>query len=46
MGKPLIEVKNAIKIYKMGDENFYALNDVSFKIDEGEFVAIMGASGS
>ena len=43
---PLIEVKNAIKIYKMGDEDFYALNDVSFSIEEGEFVAIMGASGS
>lgn len=42
----LIEVKNAIKIYKMGDEDFYALNDVSFSIEEGEFVAIMGASGS
>ena len=42
----LISVKNAIKIYKMGDENFYALNDVSFSIEEGEFVAIMGASGS
>ena len=43
---PLIEVKNAVKIYKMGDENFYAMNDISFSIDEGEFVAIMGASGS
>lgn len=43
---PLIEVKNAVKIYRMGDEDFYALNDVSFSIDEGEFVAIMGASGS
>lgn len=42
----LIEVKNAIKTYQMGDETFYALNDVSFSIDEGEFVAIMGASGS
>ena len=42
----LIDVKNAIKIYEMGDENFYALNDVSFSINEGEFVAIMGASGS
>ena len=42
----LINVKNAIKIYKMGDEEFYALNDVSFSIDEGEFVAIMGTSGS
>mgnify|MGYP002625120940 CR=1 FL=1 len=46
MNKPLIKVKNAIKIYKMGDENFYALNDVSFSIEEGEFVAIMGTSGS
>ncbi len=42
----LIVVKNAVKIYEMGDENFYALNDVSFSIEKGEFVAIMGASGS
>ena len=42
----LIEVRNAIRTYEMGDETFYALNDVSFSIDEGEFVAIMGTSGS
>ena len=42
----LIEVKNAVKIYQMGDETFYALNNVSFSIEEGEFVAIMGTSGS
>ena len=42
----LIDVKNAVKIYQMGEENFYALNDVSFSINEGEFVAIMGTSGS
>ena len=42
----LIEVKNAVRTYQMGDETFYALNDVSFSIEEGEFVAIMGTSGS
>ncbi len=42
----LIEVKNAIKTYQMGDELFFAMNDISFEIEQGDFVAIMGASGS
>lgn len=42
----LIEVKNAIRTYQMGDETFYALNGVSFSIEKGEFVSIMGTSGS
>ena len=42
----LIEVKNAVKTYQMGEESFHALNDVSFSVEEGEFVAIMGTSGS
>ena len=42
----LIEVKNAIKTYQMGDDLFYAMNDISFEIEQGDFVAIMGASGS
>jgi len=42
----LIDVRHAVKTYQMGDETFYAMNDISFSIEEGEFVAIMGASGS
>ena len=44
--KKIIEVNNAIKTYQSGDEKFNALNDVSLTVYEGEFVAIMGASGS
>ncbi len=42
----MIEVKNITKSYQMGDNLIYALKDVSLKIDEGDFVAIMGPSGS
>ena len=42
----LIEVKNAIKTYQTGEDSYNALNDVSLSIEQGEFVAIMGASGS
>ena len=42
----LIEVKNAIKTYQTGEDSFNAMNDVSLSIEQGEFVAIMGASGS
>ncbi len=42
----LIEVKDAIKTYQTGDDSFNALNCVSLSVEEGEFVAIMGASGS
>lgn len=42
----LIEVKNAIKTYQTGEDSFNALNDVSLSVEDGEFVAIMGTSGS
>lgn len=42
----LINVKNAVKTYSTGDSAFNALNDVSLTVEDGEFVAIMGTSGS
>ncbi len=42
----MIEVKNITKTYGTGENAFQALKGVSFKIEDGEFVAIMGPSGS
>ncbi len=42
----LINVKNLKKDYVTGDMVTPVLEDISFKIDQGEFVAIMGPSGS
>lgn len=42
----LMEVRHAIKTYSTGEESFNALDDVSLSVKQGEFVAIMGTSGS
>ena len=42
----MIEVKNITKVYKSENVETMALGGVSFKINDGEFVAIMGPSGS
>ena len=42
----MIQTENLIKVYQMGDTEVRALNGVSFSIEKGEMVAIMGPSGS
>jgi putative ABC transport system ATP-binding protein len=44
--RPLIEVRDLVKIYRAGDVELRALAGVSFSIRRGEFVAVMGPSGS
>jgi len=43
---PLIEFKKLSKIYHVGDSTIRAADKISFKINRGEFVAIVGQSGS
>jgi putative ABC transport system ATP-binding protein len=44
--RPVIQLDHIHKTYTMGDVEVHALRGVSLTINEGEFVAIMGASGS
>lgn len=44
--KLVINLNKVSKKYEMGEEEFYALKDISLKINKGEFVAIVGPSGS
>ena len=46
MAEHLIELRDIYKIYPMGEETVHALDGVSLTIDRGEFVAIVGQSGS
>jgi putative ABC transport system ATP-binding protein len=43
---PVIQLEHIHKTYTMGDVEVHALRGISLTINEGEFVAIMGASGS
>lgn len=43
---PLIEFKKVYKVYRLGDNVVRAIDGISMKINKGEFVAIVGQSGS
>lgn len=42
----IIELVNVSKIYRMGNEKIYAVDNVSFDIKKGEFCCLLGTSGS
>ena len=46
MRPALIQIKNAMKSYHLGNNEIKAIDNVNFKVDQGEFVAIVGPSGS
>jgi putative ABC transport system ATP-binding protein len=43
---PVIDLTDIEKVYQTGDVALRALDGVSLRVDEGEFVAVMGSSGS
>ncbi|MFA4954448.1 MAG: ABC transporter ATP-binding protein [Patescibacteria group bacterium] len=42
----MIRLENVVKTYRTGDLDYQALKGLSFKVEKGEFTAIMGPSGS
>jgi putative ABC transport system ATP-binding protein len=43
---PLIQIDELTKVFKMGEIEIHALDGVSFSIEKGEMISIMGPSGS
>jgi len=45
-GEPIMRLENVSKVYKMGEEKVYALNDINLDIHEGDLASVLGPSGS
>jgi putative ABC transport system ATP-binding protein len=43
---PIVDIKNVVKSFPVGDTEITILKGVSFEVNEGEFVSIVGPSGS
>ena len=46
MSSPVISVTRLKRSFKSGSEDIAVLKDISLTVNQGEFVAVMGASGS
>ena len=40
--KKIVELKNVSKVYKAGEKEFKALDDIDLSINKGEFVVVLG----
>src|SRR5699024_4220754 len=46
MKKPVIEIQDLRRTYRMGDTEVHALDGISFEVFENDYISIMGPSGS
>ena len=44
--KTIVELKNIVKSFPVGDDEITILHDISLDIQQGEFVSIVGPSGN
>ena len=44
--KKIVELKNVSKTYKIGENEFKALNNIDLELNKGEFIVILGPSGA
>ena len=46
MSEEILSMKSIVKSYVLGDEEQVVLKGINFRVNEGEFVSILGPSGS